>query len=125
MDRRRSQRVSEALREELVELIGYELSDPRVVAVTVTGVQVSPDLRSAQVWVLCGETDRQPQALRALEGARHYLRRELAGRLRLWRVPELHFAVDSTAGAVDRIEQLLERVKKDSQKPAEPAENQP
>jgi len=125
MDRRRSQRVSEALREELAEIIGYETSDPRVGAVTVTGVRVSPDLRYAQVWVLCGETDRQPEALRALEGARHYLRRELAGRLRLWRVPELHFAVDSTAGTADRVEELLEQVKKDSRKLEESAENQP
>ena len=125
MDRRRSQRVSEVLREELAEIIEYGLSDPRVGAVTVNRVQVSPDLRSAQVWVLCGETDRQPQALRALEGARHYLRRELSGRLKLWRVPELHFAVDSTAGAEDRVGELLERIRKDSQKLENSTENQP
>jgi ribosome-binding factor A len=113
------------LREELAEIVEYELSDPRVGTVTVTGVQVSPDLRSAQVWVLCGEADQQRQALRALEGARHYLRRQLAVRLRLWRIPELHFAVDSMAGAADRVEQLLERVRKDSQKSKEPSENQP
>lgn len=125
MDRRRSQRVSEALREELAGMIEYELSDPRVGAITVTGVRVSPDLRSAQVWVLCGESDQQPQALRALEGARHYLRRQLAGRLRLWRIPELHFAVDSAAGAADRVEQLLERLRKDFQASEEPSESLP
>jgi ribosome-binding factor A len=122
MDDHRQQRVSEALREELSELIGFELEDPRLQAVDVTEVNVSPDSRHAQVKVGLGGTDReQQQALAALEHARHYLRHELARRLNLRRMPELHFAPDHWAEAGSRIEVLLERAKKKRG----PTENQP
>ena len=116
MDLRRSQRVCEALREELAEIVAFELSDPRLAAVSVTEVEVTADLRSAQVRVLCDEPQREAEALRALEGARHFIRRELAARIRLWRMPELHFASDRSASASGRIEQLLGRIEKDRKK---------
>lgn len=95
MDPRRTERVAEALREELAEIIGYEMLDPRLAAVSVTGVAVSRDLRHAQVRVIAGgDADQQREALRALEGARHWIRREVAGRMRLWRIPEFHFQAD-------------------------------
>ncbi len=95
MDARRTERVAEALREELAEIIGYEMSDPRLAAVVVTGVAVSRDLRQARVSVIAGGGPIERQAaLRALEGARHWIRREVAGRLRLWRIPEFHFQAD-------------------------------
>jgi ribosome-binding factor A len=102
MDARRTERVAEALREELAEIIGYEMADPRLAEVAVTGVWVSRDLRSARVRVAAGgDEDRQQAALRALEGARHWIRREVAARMRLWRIPEFHFLaeVSGEAGA--------------------------
>jgi len=99
MDARRTARVAEAIRQELAEIIGYEMSDPRVAAVTVTDVAVSRDLRLAQVRVATGGGESQLRAaVAALEGARHWIRRELAGRLRLWRIPEFHFRADAEAG---------------------------
>jgi ribosome-binding factor A len=124
MDARRVQRVSEALREELAQIIEYEMSDPRLAAVTVTEVHVTADLRVARVRVLCGDSDLEA-ALRALERARHYVRRELAGRLRLWRIPELHFEADSSMGAEGRVEELLERVKKSREELQKSPENTP
>ena len=124
MDARRAQRVSEALREELAQIIEYEMSDPRLAALTVTAVRVTADLRVARVCVLCGDSDLEA-ALRAVEGARHYIRRELAGRLRLWRVPELHFEADSSIGVEGRVEELLEQVKKSLEKLHKPPENAP
>lgn len=113
MDERRSQRVSEAVREELAEIIGFELSDPRLAGVTVTGAQVSPDSRHARVKVaLTGEETEQRQALAALNHARHYLRRELASRLSLRMAPELHFEADRWAEAGERVDILLKRAKK-------------
>jgi ribosome-binding factor A len=112
MDARRSQRVSEALRQEVAEIVGYELSDPRLAVVTVTEVHVTPDLRTAQIRVLCEEPAREAEALRALEGARHFIRRQLAARLRLWRLPELHFEPDRSSQAAGRVEQLLARLAK-------------
>jgi ribosome-binding factor A len=123
MDEHRSQRVSEAIREELAEIIGYEMSDPRIGQVDVTEVLVAPDMRHARVRLHLGgdEKDRE-QAMLALEGARHYLRRELAGRLRLFRIPELHFEADLGTESEIRLEQLLRRARKDRAKSAAAAQ---
>ena len=76
MEGHRAQRVSETLREELDELIGYEMADPRISISGVTEVLVTPDMRHAQVRVrLCGDAAEQRDTLEALEGARHFLRR--------------------------------------------------
>ena len=57
MPQHRTERISEALREELTELIGYELSDPRVASATVTGIEVSPDKRHALVRIRVDDGD--------------------------------------------------------------------
>jgi ribosome-binding factor A len=122
MDERRIARVSEAVREELAEIIGFEMADPRLGVVTVTEVHVSPDSRHAQVKVaLNGDQWEQKDGLAALEHARHYLRHELARRLSLRRVPELHFEPDRWANAETRVDLLLKRARKKSGS----AENQP
>lgn len=113
MDSHRAQRVSEALREELGEMISYELSDPRIGETSVTEVLVSPDMRHAQVRLHMSEHRKaQAETIQALEGARSFLRRQLAERLNLFRVPELHFEADIAPGAADRLEQLLKRVRR-------------
>ena len=113
MDSHRAERVSEALREELGELIAYELSDPRVADASVTEVLVSPDMRHAQVRLhIAPDAKLQQESIRALEGARHYLRRQLAERLNLYRVPELHFEADVSVTTNARLEQLLKRARR-------------
>jgi ribosome-binding factor A len=113
MDEHRVERVSEAVREELSEIIGFEMEDPRLGEVQVTEVHVSPDSRHAHVKVELGGDERaRNQAMAALEHARHYLRHELARRLSLRRIPELHFAIDRWSDAPDRVELLLRRAKK-------------
>jgi ribosome-binding factor A len=92
MDPHRAGRISEALRAELDELIRYEMSDPRLEVVSVTDVVVSADLRRARVRIAVrGGAAERRKALLALDGARGYLRRALAARLRLFRIPELRF----------------------------------
>ena len=77
MDERRTLRVSEALREELCEIIGFETEDPRLLAVEVTEAHVSSDGRHANVKVAVrGPESEQKASLAALENARHYLRHE-------------------------------------------------
>jgi ribosome-binding factor A len=112
MDNHRAERVSEALREELGEMISYELSDPRIGDAVITEVLVSPDMRHAQVRVHIpdNKTDRE-DTIRALDGARHFLRRQLAERLNIYRVPELHFEAD-IASVTNRMEHLLKRVRR-------------
>lgn len=113
MDERRTARVSETVREELAELIGFELDDPRLAAVAVSEVQVSPDARYARVKVaLQGGERQQAEAIAALEHARNYLRTALAQRLSLRRVPELHFEPDRNAGVESRIDFLLRRARR-------------
>jgi ribosome-binding factor A len=113
MDQHRAGRVSETVREELAEIIGFEMEDPRLAMVDVTGVLVAPDLRNAVVRVgLSGDERQQRAALAALDHARHYLRQELARRLNLRKVPELHFEPDPAGDAAERIEILLKRTKK-------------
>ena len=113
MDERRTLRVSETLREELCEIIGFESSDPRLLAVEVTEVHVSPDGRHATIRVaLRGEEREQKESLAALDHAQGYFRHELASRLSLRRVPELHFERDKNPDVESRIDFLLKRAKK-------------
>jgi ribosome-binding factor A len=119
MDPHRSQRVSETIREELSELIGYEMDDPRIGAVDVTEVFVTPDMRHARVRLhLEGDEGVRAGTLAAVEGARHYLRRELMGRLNLFRLPELHFEADVEAARDSRLAQLFKRARKGRPKEA-------
>ncbi|MGE5486583.1 MAG: 30S ribosome-binding factor RbfA [bacterium] len=117
MDPHRVERIAGALREELAEMIEYELADERLREVTVTGVHVTPDLKRAHVSVSGGR-----ESVEALEHARNYLRRELSSRLRLYRVPELHFETEDPSSPAARVEQLLERVRKNREKKAHPPE---
>ena len=108
----RTERISEALREELTELIGYELSDPRVASANVTSLEVSPDKRHALVRIRVDEGADIEQALKGLEHAASFLRREVARRLELFRVPELHFEADIATELGGRMENLLKRIQK-------------
>jgi ribosome-binding factor A len=113
MDERRVLKVSEAVREELAEIIGFETEDPRLLAVEVVDTHVSPDGRHATVRVACRGTEReQKESMAALDHARHYFRHELATRLSLRHVPELHFDQDRNPDVESRIDFLLKRAKK-------------
>ena len=111
MDDHRSQRVSEAVKEELAELIGFEMDDPRLGSVNVTAAEVSPDMRHAHIKISV-EGAEERKALEALEHARGYLKHELAARLNLRRVPDLHFSTDTHPDAESRIDFLLRRARK-------------
>jgi ribosome-binding factor A len=113
MDERRTLRVSEAVREELAEIIGFEIEDPRLLEVDVSEVHVSSDGRHANVKVAVrGDERQQRTTLAALEHARHYLRHELGQRLSLRHVPELHFVQDQDPDVENRIDFLIKRAKK-------------
>jgi ribosome-binding factor A len=113
VDPLRTQRVSQAMREELSELIRFELSDPRLGQVDVTEVHVAADLKRADVLVvLPPDRDLRADALVGLEHARHYLRRQLMQRLDLFRMPELRF-VPAVGGSADLpIEKLRRRIRR-------------
>jgi len=121
MDPRRSERVSGAIREELEELIAYELSDPRIQVSGVAEVLISPDARTARVrLILAGDAAEQKQSLQALNGARSYIRSELASRLDIFRLPELHFEAAIPAEMSARVTHLLKRVRRGRPRPNGP-----
>jgi ribosome-binding factor A len=115
MDENRTRRVSDAVREELSELIGFEMDDPRLSDVSVTSVDVSPDMRHAHVKVAI-DSDGERKVMASLEHAKSFLKHELANRLSLRRTPDLHFVVDSHPDADSRIEFLLRRAKRNEAK---------
>lgn len=113
MDARRSRRVSEALREELAEIVSFEMTDPRLEGAAVTAVNVSSDGRYAEVKIgVRGGQTEQRQAQAALTHAAAFLRRQVAARLPLRRVPELRFSVGPWEDTEARVELLLRRAQK-------------
>jgi len=115
-------RLGEALREEIETLVEGELGDPRIGLVSVTGVLIADDGRSAQVLVDV-ESDDDAEAERSLEGldaAKAYIRHELADRLRLRRAPELFFRLDRSEREKARVEELIERAKRRNKARKEP-----
>jgi ribosome-binding factor A len=108
-DGRRPKRVSDQVRNEIADMLEKQLQDPRLVDLSVTGVDVSPDLRQAVVYVssLQGIAASQT-ALAGLEHARGFLRRELGARLKLRLVPELVFRWDASLETGDHISRLLD-----------------
>lgn len=106
-------RLGEALREEIETLVEGELGDPRIGLVSVTGVQLAEDGRSAQVLIdVEGDEEEAERSMEGLDAAKAYIRRELADRLRLRRAPELFFRLDRSEREKARVEQLLERARK-------------
>ena len=109
---RRMERVNQLLREELSHLAQRQLKDPRLGALmTITEVDVSPDLRHARVYVsVMGEAEEQQDAIEALSAAAGYLRRGLHGRLKLRNIPELHFHRDRSMEHGSHLLTLIDQV---------------
>ena len=111
MGKRRQRRVGELIHREISELLEREMSDPRLNSVTITGVEVSPDLRHARVYVsTIGEEIERQEALAGLKHAAGFIRHELGARLRLRYVPELSFHLDKSLERGQRIEELLAKI---------------
>jgi len=108
---RRSSRVSDLVRAELSLLVLTEAHDPELKRVTITDVQMPPDLRSARVYFSClgGEEERE-KALEALKRAAGFLRREVGQRCGLRYAPELKFLSDLSLERGARIEEILHQV---------------
>lgn len=109
---RRPERVAEQLREEITEIVGYELDDPRLIAVTVTDVTVSDDRRDAKVFVTVeGDENEIREAMKALQNAEKFVRSQLALSLNLHHAPHIHFVRDVTEEKAGRIEKILDEMK--------------
>ena len=114
MASRRISKVNELIHHEISNIIQKKLNDPRIGFVTVSDVDVAPDLKSAKIYVTVFGTDEEKDnALEGLNSACSFIRRELAGRVKLRVVPELLFKFDNTLEKSDKILQILDEIKKD------------
>jgi ribosome-binding factor A len=106
----RTRRIDHLLREEISAIIRREIHDPRVGFVTITGVDVTPDLRHATVWAsVIGDAQERRATIQVLGRAMPFVRHQL-GPLRLRRIPDLHLREDDTAQRGTRIMQLLDQL---------------
>ena len=105
----RPDRVGDQIREELSELLTRgEVHDPGIGFITLTRVQVSPDLQMARVfYTTLGDAKARQETARALNRATPFFRRQIGSRLRLRRVPEFEFRFDESIEHQDRIERIL------------------
>ena len=108
---RRPERVADIIREEISQIVGYELEDPRLTMVTVTDVRLSPDRRDAQVFVIVeGNEEEHRVALTALRHAAPWVRKQLSLSLNLPRTPEIHFVRDTVEEHAARVDGLLQQL---------------
>lgn len=108
----RVRRISDRIQQELSLVLQRKVADSRLAMVTVTAVDVDRELAYATIYITAlGEEDRKNEVLRALEGARGYLRRELAARVRLRSFPQLRFRWDFSQERGARIDELLDMLK--------------
>jgi ribosome-binding factor A len=111
---RRIQRLNAQFREELSELILTELRDPRLTSMlSVTRVDVSPDLENADVHVsVMGETEAKVSSMQALTHAAPFLRKELLHRMRIRKVPHLKFHLDESIAEAAHVLDLMKQVER-------------
>lgn len=109
---RRGHRVEDLIRAELSSLILRRMNDPRVRLASVSGVDVSPDLRRARISIsILGSEEEREQCLEALRNARGFLRSQLARNLRHMRnTPELAFELDQGAEYSQHMSSILEHL---------------
>jgi len=112
-DHRRSERVAEGIREEVATFLAEDAKDPRLVGlVTVTGVDVTRDLRHAKVFVsIMGSEEERRATLQGLESAAGHLRSRIGRVLRLRVAPEITFRYDDSVARAAKIEALLAELK--------------
>ncbi len=106
---RRPERLAEVLRAEVMEIVGYELDDPRLLGVTVTEVRVSDNLRDAKIFVFVeGDEMEIKEALKALQHAATFVRQQVALNLDLRHAPVLNFVRDTVEENAIRIEEVIQ-----------------
>lgn len=121
MPTQRQLRVNNLLQHEIAQIAARELHDPDLGFVTITGVEVTVDLRHAKVFVsVLGSEVEKRKSMGALIRARHFIRGLIGDRLDLKYVPELTFCLDETAERAERLERILRQTASDHEGADEP-----
>jgi ribosome-binding factor A len=121
MSGRRRERVADLLRDEVSEIINREMNDPRLGFVSITHVDLSPDLHYARMHVsVFGSDDEQAKALVALNNASGFIRRLLAPRLRMRTIPEVSFRLDRSMAHAENVSRILRELEPELSQPTPP-----
>ena len=113
----RPRRVGDQIQRELAELLRLQVKDPRIGMVTVTAVDVAPDLSHAKIFVThLGGNEQAAAVVKALQHTAGYLRSELSHRLKLYSVPELRFLYDDSIESGIKLSQLIDEAVADDRK---------
>ena len=107
----RIEKLQELIKQEMSKMLLNDLKDPRIGFVTVTGVEMTGDLREAKIFVsVMGDADKVQSSLDGLNSALGFVRREIGQRIRLRFTPEISFALDTSLDYGDHIQKLLLQV---------------
>jgi ribosome-binding factor A len=106
----RPQKLGDQIQRELADLLARELRDPRVGMITITSVDVSPDISHAKVFFTMLEKDNLEDTLHGLRRAAGFLRSQLAKRIKLYTTPELRFEYDESVERGDHLSRLIDSV---------------
>jgi ribosome-binding factor A len=110
---RRYERVSEAIRLEITEMIAYDLEDPRLAGIEVTDIQVAPDMKKVAVSVhIPAQGEEAEKIIEVLKSTKSYIRKELASRIDLFYTPEIYFNSSLNLGSRERVQNILKRIKR-------------
>ncbi len=117
MGERKRNKVSEALRGAISQIVLFELQDPRIGFVTITSVEVTKDLMQAKVGVsILGQEADRTKALACLDHARGYIQEQIGRKLELRHVPALKFELDDSARKGEEVMRLIEEAMKDNRR---------
>jgi ribosome-binding factor A len=108
---KRADRVADLIKAETWDIFLRQIKDPRIGALTITGVEVADDLRSAKIFfVEMGKDVCDPETQKGLEQARGFIKRELGKKLRLRHVPDIFFIPDESFAYGSRVDRLLAEI---------------
>ncbi|MGQ9473872.1 MAG: 30S ribosome-binding factor RbfA [Candidatus Caldatribacteriaceae bacterium] len=115
MKEQRPKRVAELIKREVSQILFSRIEDPRIKRFTITRVEVSPDLRLAKIFVSFDEEEREGK-FRTLQKATHFVKAELAKRIRIKFMPEIIFIADNTFEKAFQVVALLSKIEQEIKK---------
>lgn len=117
MSELRVRKVQEFIKQEVSSMLLHDLKNPRIGFVTVTGVEVTGDLREAKIFVsLFGKDEEKTASLEALNRGKGFIRRELGQRLKIYYTPEISFEEDTSLDYGMHIDGLLKKIHEEEDK---------
>jgi len=112
----RKEKLQELLREEMSEILLREFKDPRLGFLTITGAEITPDLRYAKVFIsIMGSDEEKARNMAVLKKAEHFARQALGRRVKMKVLPEIEFRLDTSVDQGVRMLELLEQIRREEE----------